>query len=103
MEKLQELENKIRKAIPELKEQYEAFEDGSIDRDMITPIMLNHVLQYAFKIEDKKFLLYVGTSGTIYGEEPKQFSEMVELSHWDLKSPYLKKQSEELINFLNEL
>jgi hypothetical protein len=83
MIQLQELEQKIRQAIPELKEEFDAFEDGSIDRDMITPIMLNHVIDYQKRITGKDS--YWWDNG------------------WVMKYPFLKDQSPELINFLNEL
>lgn len=101
MKALQELEQKIRNSIPELKEEFEAFEDGSIDRDMITPIILNHCLYY-LPIMGYDFN-YVGITesefkavGNVYFNEDFCFN-------WNLKSAYLKDQSEELINFLNEL
>jgi len=101
MSELKELEAKIRQSIPELKEEYEAFEDSSIDRDMITPIMLNHVLDY-LPIMGYDFN-YIGITesefkavGNVYFNEDFCFT-------WNLKSAYLKDQSEELITFLNEL
>lgn len=94
------MKQKIRQSIPFLKEEYEAFEDGSIDRDMITPIMLNHVLEYCDDCEigiDSRDgeLLNLDTDDirAIYDCYPK----------WNLKSAYLKDQSEELITFLNDL
>lgn len=93
---LEELENKIRQSIPELKEEFEAFDDGSVDRDMITKIALNHVLEYfgtipsSFKYirEDGRIFLFEGGPTDIF---------------WNLKYSYLKDQSPELITFLNEL
>jgi len=93
MTPLQELESKIRQAIPELKEEFEVFQEGAIDRDMITPIMLNHVLVYSCNV--KKYL-------SVYWDgDILRLSESV--GYWNLKSAYLKDQSEELITFLNEL
>jgi hypothetical protein len=93
MTPLEQLENKIRNAIPELREEFEAFEDSSLDRDMITPIMLNHVLEYAC-ILDK--YLSIHWDGDV-------FFNIHSIGNWNLKSAYLKDQSEELINFLNKL
>jgi hypothetical protein len=93
MIQLQELEQKIRQAIPELKEEWEIFEDGSIDRDMITQVALNHVLEYASILD--KFI-------SIHWDGDVLFN-MRSIGIWDLKSPYLKYQSPELIEFLNEL
>lgn len=93
MNQFQELEQKIRQAIPELKEELEAFEDGSIDRDMITQIGFNHVLEYASILD--KFI-------SIHWDGDVLFN-MRSIDIWNLKSPYLKDQSPELINFLNEL
>ena len=82
-------------AIPHLKEELEAFEDGSIDRDMITPIMLNHVLEYT---QNHPLIWYV----SVYGGFFEIDSDHLGVS-WNLKSAHLKDQSEELINFLNDL
>lgn len=102
MKNLAELENKIRNAIPELREEFEAFEDGSIDRDMITPIMLNHVLGYCDDMSDGYFYLREDGLFRNSSEFPPYQIEDFSL-YWDLKSAYLKDQSEELINFLNQL
>lgn len=91
--KLQELEQKIRNSIPELKEEFEAFEDSSIDRDMITQIGLNHVLVYGSILGDYLSIHWDGD--VLY--------YMRSIGKWNLKSAYLKDQSEELITFLNEL
>lgn len=98
MTPLQQLEQKIRQSIPELKEEYEAFEDSSIDRDMITPIMLNHVI------------IYLGILNTPFRIRKSTDPFVLIFRHllngdgsWNLKSAYLKDQSEELITFLNEL
>lgn len=93
MTPLEQLETKIRNAIPDLKEEFDIFQDGAIDADMITPIMLNHVLEYACILE--KYL-------SIHWDGDILFN-MHSIGNWDLKSAYLKHQSEELINFLNEL
>lgn len=93
MTPLEQLENKIRQSIPELREEYEIFQEGAIDFDMITPIMLNHVLEYACILD--KYL-------SIHWDGDVLFN-MHSIGEWDLKSAYLKDQSEELINFLNEL
>jgi len=92
MNQFQELEQKIRQAIPELKEEWEVLQEGAIDRDMITPIMLNHAMMYMHLFEayciDVKNLLWLCH---------------YKRAEWNLKSAYLKDQSPELINFLNEL
>jgi len=90
------LENKIRQAIPELKEEYEAFEDGSIDRDMITQVGLNHVLEYLQDYDGNVWFI------TIYGHLHEIGTDSLEYQ-WNLKSPYLKDQPEKMINFLNGL
>lgn len=95
MTPLQELETKIRQSIPFLKEEYEAFEDGSIDRYMITQVGLNHVLVYLGKIIEDRYVC-IDFDGDI------NFSGYFK-SNWNLKYAYLKDQSEELITFLNEL
>lgn len=95
MTQLQELEQKIRNSIPELRDEFEAFEDGSIDRDIITPVMLNHVLVYLGEIIEDRYVC-IDFDGDI------NFSGYFK-SNWNLKSAYLKDQSEESINFLNEL
>jgi hypothetical protein len=99
MNELQELEQKIRQAIPELKDEFEAFEDGSIDRDMITQIGLNYVLMY-LGIIDAPVKIRKSTN-----PESLLFQSLLVANYkiWNLKSPYLKAQSPELINFLNEL
>lgn len=83
---LEELESKIRNAIPELKEEFEAFEDSSLDRDMITPMMLNHVMKY---MKSKDYAL--------------DFTRKYSKQTWNLDYVCLKHQSTELITFLNEL
>lgn len=93
MTTLEILEQKIRNAIPELKEEFEAFEDSSIERDMITQIMLNHLLEYASILKE---YLSIHWDGDV-------LVNMRSVGIWNLKSAYLKDQSEELINFLNEL
>jgi len=93
----QQLENKIRQAIPELKEEFEAFEDSSIDKDMITPIMLNHVLEYWQSIDKSNPIGIDGDGDLLDG------GNFVKNASWNLKSPYLKDQSQEFINFLNRL
>ena len=83
---LEQLEQKIRQSIPELKE---------VSRNGITrttQIMLNHVLEYARQIYVK----------WVWGKSYRDFI-METIPKWNLKSAYLKDQSEELINFLNEL
>jgi len=97
MTPLQELEQKIRQAIPELKEEFEAFEDGSIDRDMITQVGLNHVLEYWQSIDEYN---PIGIDGDGDLQDGGNFVKNV---RWKLKSANLKDQSPELINFLNEL
>ena len=92
MTTLEQLETKIRQSIPELKEEYEVFQEGAIDLDMITPVMLNHVLEYARQIYVK----------WVWVKSYRDFI-METIPKWNLKSAYLKDQSEELINFLNEL
>jgi len=96
MNQLQELEQKIRQSIPELKDEFEAFEDGSIDRDMITQVALNHVLEYLQNYDGYVWFM------SIYGYLHEMDTDSVGYS-WNLKSAYLKDQSEELITFLNEL
>lgn len=104
MTPLQELEQKIRNLIPELKYEFDAFEDGSIDRDMITQIMLNHVLVYL-----KIFGGYsVNSDGYwvcwyLNGMAEYEFMDVPADVSWNLKSAYLKDQPEELITFLNGL
>lgn len=93
MSNLIELENKIRQSIPFLKEEFEVFREGAIDRDMITQIGLNHVLEHASILE--KYL-------SIHWDGDILFN-MHSIGTWNLKSSYLKDQSEELIAFLNEL
>lgn len=101
---LQELEDKIRQVIPHLKEEYEAFEDGSIDRDMITPIMLNHVLWYFGLIyKDNPLFFIIGNDFFVARVEDNLIKIKPNKESWNLKSAYLKDQSPELINFLNEL
>ena len=95
MTPLQELEQKIRQEIPFLKEEFEAFEDGSIDRDMITQVALNHVLVY-LKVIINDLYVSMDTDGGIH------FAGYFKC-YWNLKSAYLKDQSPELINFLNGL
>ena len=92
---LQQLENKIRQSIPDLKEEYEVFQEGAIDLDMITPVMLNHVLVYFEEIG----WISVDNFGTISNLGKDFFYE----HSWNLKSAYLKDQSQELITFLNQL
>jgi len=72
---LNELEQKIRKAIPEL-------EILPMDYIEVEPIQLNHVLEYA--IVDITAILKI-------------------LLLWNLKTNLLSDQSEELIKFINEL
>ncbi len=96
MKTIEILENKIRNAIPELRDEYEIFQESTIDADMITPIMLNHVLEYfgtiasSFKYirEDGRILLFEGGPTDIF---------------WNLKYGFLKNQSIEMITFLNDL
>lgn len=77
---LNELENKIRKAIPELiKWEYG---HGNIQ----LPIQLNHVLEYA-----KKNSMF-----------PKDDLNFI-INLWNLKSNLLSDQSQDLIKYLNEL
>ncbi len=91
MEKLETLENKIRQSIPELREEYEIFQESAIDFDMITQIMLNHVLEYA----KNKFDFII--------PENYSYIQSLIIKQWDLKSSYLKNQSTELITYLNKL
>lgn len=93
MTPLEQLENKIRQSIPELREEYEIFQEGAIDFDMVTPIMLNHVMLYF-----GKFNMVVG----LY-QDGDVIYDMQHILSWNLKSAYLKHQSQELINFLNDL
>jgi len=72
---LNELEQKIRKAIPEL---YIALGYGK-------PIQLNHVLEY---------LVSLNQSQTYF---------ILLIKRWSLKSNLLSDQPSELITFLNEL
>jgi len=72
---LNELEQKIRKAIPEL-------EILPMDYIEVQSIQLNHVLEYA--IVDITAILKI-------------------LLLWNLKSNLLSEQSDELIKFINEL
>jgi len=95
MKTLQQLEQKIRNAIPELREEFDVFQEGAIDRDMITQIALNHVLEYLKIIIDD---VYISMDCDGYIHLSGYFK-----CTWNLKSAYLKDQSEELINFLNEL
>lgn len=100
MTPLQELETKIRQSIPFLKEEYEAFEDGSVDRDMITKVMLNHVLEYVSYFDGPWYAdRGLNSTGFFFDVVQKKWLN----ARWNLKSPYLKDQSEELINFLNDL
>lgn len=93
MTTLETLENKIRQSIPELKEEYEIFQEGAIDFDMITQIGLNHVLEYAYILEK---YLSIHWDGDV-------LVNMHSIGSWNLKSAYLKDQSPELITFLNQL
>lgn len=86
MKALEQLETKIRQLIPELNEEWEVFQEGAIDLDMITPIMLNHVLDYfgemfygySFSETSKDCLLLIRSKkGTAF-------------PRWNLKSSYLK-------------
>jgi len=98
MTTLEQLENKIRNAIPELKEEFEAFEDSSLDRDMITQIGLNHVLLYLCGIS--YYSIFIREDGEYFYY---RHEEMLRYDIcWNLKSAYLKDQSKELINFLND-
>lgn len=82
---LNELEQKIRKAMPEL----QIFDKGNETKSsrykivelVEIPIQLNHVLEYV-QYKDVIFSL---------------------LLLWNLKSNLLSEQSEELIKFINEL
>jgi len=76
---LNELEQKIRKEIPEL--------------DYVLEIQLNHVLEYVYK------------SKTYQNSEIGQDDYIIErvCRLWNLKSNLLSEQSEELIKFVNEL
>jgi hypothetical protein len=95
MTPLEQLENKIRQSIPELKEEYEIFQDGAIDRDMITQIALNHVLEYLQDYDGYVWQI------TIYGYLHEIDSCEASGYPWNLKSAYLKDQLPELITFLN--
>jgi len=74
---LNELEQKIRKAIPEL-------EILPMDYIEVEPIQLNHVLEY---LKILGFHDYLGDF----------------IFKWNLKSNLLSEQSDELIKFINEL
>lgn len=83
---LNELEKKIRKAIPELNNLKVV--NGIFKPE---PIQLNHVLEYVqikhdydFSQHIDRIILYI-------------------LSLWNLKSNILSEQSDELIKFINEL
>lgn len=97
MTTLEILEQEIRNAIPELKEEFEAFEDSSLDRDMITQVGLNHVLVYWASIDRDNPIGIDGDGDLLDG------GNFVKSASWNLKSAYLKDQSKELINFLNDL
>lgn len=104
MTTLKQLENKIRESIPELKEEFEVFQEGAIDSDMITPVMLNHVLEYlrnygGYSVNSHGYWVcwYLNDGGE------DNFLDFPNDVPWNLKSAYLKHQSPELINFLNEL
>jgi hypothetical protein len=104
MNQLQELEQKIRQAIPELREEWEIFEEGAIDRDMITQIGLNHVLWYfGLNYKDNPLFFIIGNDFFIARVEDNLIKIKPNKESWNLKSAYLKDQSPELINFLNEL
>lgn len=104
MTTLEILENKIRNAIPELKEELESFEDGSIDMDMITQIGMNHVLWYFGLIyNDDPLFISIGNELLIARIEDNLIKVKPNKIFWNLKSAYLKQQSQKLINFLNEL
>lgn len=81
---LNELENKIRKAIPELNE-FGVF------------IQLNHVLEY----------VYMHTDYVLFGDKLffsiKDFQDFKNYIVINLKSNLLSEQSEELIKYINEL
>ena len=77
---LNELEQKIRKAIPKL-------EILPMEFIEVEPIQLNHVLEYV-KYDNKFFY--------------KDDLEVI-LSLWNLKSNLLSEQSEQLIKFVNDL
>lgn len=97
---LEELEQKIRNSIPELKDEFDAFEDGSIDRDMITQIMLNHVLVYISLFDGPWYAdRRLNSTGFFFDVVQKTWLNI----RWNLKSAYLKDQPDELITFLNEL
>lgn len=94
MTPLEQLEKKIRQSIPELREEWEGIVEGAMPvSEWATPIMLNHVLGYACILE--KYL-------SIHWDGDVLFN-MHSIGTWNLKSAYLKHQSEELINFLNDL
>lgn len=97
----EQLEIKIRNYIPELKKEYETFNDGSLDKNMITPIMLNHVLEYTSLIKNIKRVA-INNNGGIYWSL-NIYSAQNPSVYWNLKSTYLKDQGVELITFLNEL
>jgi len=104
MKQLQQLEQKIRNAIPFLKEEFEAFEDGSIDRDMITQIGLNHVLEYLDLMNCSHDSFIVIGENLVFGRLNNGCIAInTETPFWNLKSAYLKDQLEGLINFLNDL
>jgi len=104
MTTLEQLEQKIRNAIPFLKEELEAFEDGSIDRDMITHIVLNHVLVYfAMIYNDNPLFIAIGNELLIARIEDNLIKVKPNKIFWNLKLAYLKDQSQELITFLNDL
>lgn len=116
---LNELENKIRKAIPELNElkEYEVdydrinrygthqFNRGGLNLDLVKfedwleikkvekPIQLNHVLEYVFNSRTYK--------GAKIGADDELILHIT--SKWNLKSNLVSDQSEELIKFINEL
>lgn len=104
MTPLEQLENKIRQSIPELKEEYEIFQEGAIDLDMVTPVMLNHVLWYFGLIySDNPLFFIIGNDFFVARVEGNLIKIKPNKESWNLKSVYLKHQSEELIHFLNEL
>lgn len=102
MTTLEILETKIRQSIPELKEEWEVMEYAPIDSGMITQIGLNHVLEYCRTLRCKLITIdCAGLQPYIAIIDRKDF--YCGYANINLKSAYLKGQSNELITFLNEL
>ena len=78
MTPLEQLETKIRQSIPELKEEWEILQESAIDADMITPIMLNHVLEH---VQNHPLVWYLSVYGGFFDIDSDHLGPS-----WNLKS-----------------